>query len=85
MRGSGGASGAEGAVSCSYVCVLLVQLVGVEAVLEHFWVRRDLQEQEAGYLGRGRAFGHGTADGPALFLPPATAFQLRQHPLQNPS
>ena len=64
---------------------MLVQLVGVEAVLEHFWVWRDLQERETGYRGRGRVFGHGRADGPALFLPQATAFQLRQHPLQNPS
>lgn len=54
MRGSGGAGGAEEAVSCSYVCALLIQLVGVEAVLEHFWVRRDLQEQKTGYHGRGQ-------------------------------
>ena len=54
LQSSGGARGAEGAVSCSYVCVLLVQLVGVEAVLEHFWVRRDLQEQETSYRGRGQ-------------------------------
>ena len=54
MRGRGGAGGAEEAVSCSYVCALLVQLVGVEAVLEHFWVWRDLQEQKTGYHGRGQ-------------------------------
>lgn len=54
MRGSGGAGGAEEAISCSYICALLVQLVGVEAVLEHFWVRRDLQEHETGYHSRGQ-------------------------------